>query len=67
MYVYIYYHYGSEQMAIDLNHDMKKLQEKQEALQETTTRIEELLMHQKSPVNPKVKMPRNLSMSLVVR
>ena len=53
----------SEQMATDL----KQLQEKQEMLQESSTRIEELLCTQmeKSPVKAKAKVSRNLSVSLV--
>ena len=48
--------------------DLKQLQEEQEMLQESSTRIEELLraqMGEKLPVQTKVKVPRNLSVSLV--
>ena len=47
--------------------DLKQLQEKQEMLQESSTRIEELLHTQmeKLPVKAKAKVSRNLSVSLV--
>lgn len=60
------YFISNSEMQITLSHDMKQLQEKQEALHESTSRIEELLteMKQKPPGTISgIKVPRDLSVS----
>ena len=55
----------SETMITDINQDLEGLQEKQHVLQESTTRIEELLMqmNKKSPTKSKMIVPQQLSVS----